>query len=277
MRPQLRSRAMRASARNSARPMPLARCAGRTNRSSRYRPGRPTNVEKLKKYSANPTGVPPHSAISTWITGFDESSSRTKSTAVALASCASFSYSASSRTRLAITAASALVAGRMFSMIVKLLRDEPAVAFAFHHEALVRQSLAADIVDGASTVEVVAGTQLLHDAQRGDHGFARALTVGAGVDQGLACAARGAAIEVRAHVLVVVFLAVAGRDGRLGARQQFGDAGCQRLRRGRGGAGSTGRRRLHGRRASFDEVIELRFDFGRHDGAPLLAVLHQTH
>jgi hypothetical protein len=38
----------------------------------------------------------------------------------------------------------------------------------------------------------------------------------------------------------------------------------------------SGRRRLGGRRTAFDQIIELRFDVGGHDGTPLLAVLHEA-
>src|SRR6185436_547028 len=159
---------------------------------------------------------------------------------------------------------------------VQLLRDVPAVALALDHEAFVGQPLAADVVDGARAVEVVARLQLLHDAQRGDQRLARVLVVGAGVEQRLPGALRGGAVEVGTHELVVVFLAFAVAQRRLGARQQLADAGRQRLRGSgtRRGAGPGWRRlRLD---AAFDEVVELRFDFRRHDGAPLRAVLQES-
>ena len=89
-----------------------------------------------------------------------------------------------------------------------------------------------------------------------------------------------AAIEIRAHELVVVLLAVARREAGFGARQQLADAGRQRLRPADAAAAglldaTAGAERR--RTAPVQQVVELRFDLARDGGAPLRAVLHQGH
>src|SRR5678816_4682701 len=104
-----------------------------------------------------------------------------------------------------MTGASALVAGRMFSMSAASLGDVPAHVFsALEYEALVWQALATHIVNCARTVEIVLRRELLHDAQRRDHGLTRALVVGACSDQCLARGLRRGPVEVGAHVFTVV-------------------------------------------------------------------------
>src|SRR5687768_17038713 len=101
------------------------------------------------------------------------------------------------------------IAVRMFSMVCPSLRDVPAHVFvAFEHEALVWQPLATHVVDGPRAAEIVFWRELLDDAQRGDHGFARAFAVRAGRNQRLAGAARGGLVEIRAHELAVILLAL---------------------------------------------------------------------
>src|SRR5690606_20366373 len=112
---------MRARCASNALPMPLPRSAGRTNRSSRYRPRRPRKVEKLWKNSAKPAGSLCHSAITT--SAYGRSLKRLSSSwaSVATTSWASFSYSASSRMSARIRGRSSRVAGRRLIMCLLAL------------------------------------------------------------------------------------------------------------------------------------------------------------
>ena len=71
--------------------MPLPRAAGRTNKSSRYNPGLPRNVEYVAKNTAKPTGTSSWLAITTSATGRKQNSVERSSSSVAVTSCDSLS------------------------------------------------------------------------------------------------------------------------------------------------------------------------------------------
>src|SRR5882762_2121299 len=82
-RPHSSRTAMRASSIIIAFPIPRPRSSGRTKRSSRYRPGLPSQVEKVKNHSANPATWPSSSARSTENRGDGPNPCRRKSSSVA--------------------------------------------------------------------------------------------------------------------------------------------------------------------------------------------------
>src|ERR1700722_1080754 len=74
-------------------------------------PGWPRNVEKLRKYSANPTGSWSQKASSTSATGFAPKTCSRTSASLATTRCDSFSYSASLRMKLIMMGTSLSLAG----------------------------------------------------------------------------------------------------------------------------------------------------------------------
>ena len=92
---QPRSTQIAASAASSALPWPAPRACGRTYRSSRYSPGVPVQVEKLRNHRAKPTGLAGgcrRPAISAWATGSGPKSAARSCSSVARASLSARSY-----------------------------------------------------------------------------------------------------------------------------------------------------------------------------------------
>lgn len=94
-------------------PNPPRRYVGRTNRSSRYSPGFPRNVENVWKYTAKPTATPSTAAMSASAYGRVPNIDRRRSSSVALIVCASCENSASSATNDSSSPTSSTPAGRI--------------------------------------------------------------------------------------------------------------------------------------------------------------------